>query len=288
MARLGLFGEHHPDYISPKVIRWRALTNGPLTILAIGSLPLLALEFVRDKLTEADRGFLDVVDVVVFVAFAVDYLVQFALTNRRSHFVRGEWMELLLVVSQGLAMVPALTALGVLRVLRATRALRAIAAFTRILTSVGLSSHRGREFLRQHSARLALSIAGLTWLTAGVAFTIAEDVSADADPQSFGDGLWWSISTITTVGYGDIVPTTFAGRVVGGITMVIGISVFAVVTASAAEFLMRRDGNDHSGANGAVGAQGVDGVQGAPAGANGDAGPHAAVGDRPSSGNLEP
>lgn len=57
--------------------------------------------------------------------------------------------------------------------------------------------------------------------------------------NSFFDALWWSTATITTVGYGDVYPITTAGRLVGGFTMVVGISTFAVVTAKVAEFLVR-------------------------------------------------
>lgn len=56
--------------------------------------------------------------------------------------------------------------------------------------------------------------------------------------HSFFDAAWWSASTITTVGYGDLAPVTAAGRLVGVFTMVVGISAFAVVTAKIAEFLV--------------------------------------------------
>jgi voltage-gated potassium channel len=49
------------------------------------------------------------------------------------------------------------------------------------------------------------------------------------------------LSTITTVGYGDIYPVTTAGRIIGGFTMVIGISTFALVTAKVAQFLVRSE-----------------------------------------------
>ena len=62
--------------------------------------------------------------------------------------------------------------------------------------------------------------------------------------NSFGDALWWSAATITTVGYGDIYPVTALGRVVGVFTMLVGISTFAVVTAKVAEFLVRADVDD--------------------------------------------
>ena len=73
-------------------------------------------------------------------------------------------------------------------------------------------------------------------------FTLAEDVGDNGRVESFADALWWSAATITTVGYGDIAPVTLGGRIAGVITMVVGISTFAVITARVAAFLVVDDG----------------------------------------------
>lgn len=227
------------DYLTPRIARWRAATDAPLLILAIGSLPVLLLEFGRSDMTHSDRVFLDVVNVVVLVAFALDYFVELAVARHRLSYVRGEWTSLLIVLAQAAALVPALTALGVLRILRAGRAWRGIVVLARVLAIGGAASREGRTILRRHAAGFALGVAGFTWLTSAVAFTMTEDVGANGRVQSFFDALWWSSTTITTVGYGDIAPVTVAGRLVGVVTMVVGISTFAVVTAKVAEFLVR-------------------------------------------------
>ena len=77
-----------------------------------------------------------------------------------------------------------------------------------------------------------------TWFSAAAAFTVAEDVGVNGRIEGFGDALWWSAATITTVGYGDIAPVTFTGRAIALVTMVVGISTFAVVTARVASFLV--------------------------------------------------
>ena len=56
----------------------------------------------------------------------------------------------------------------------------------------------------------------------------------DAQPDAFGsipDAMWWAVATLTTVGYGDVVPVTVMGRIVGSLVMVLGIGVFVLWTS---------------------------------------------------------
>jgi voltage-gated potassium channel len=228
-----------PDYISPGLTKWRERTDAPLLVLAIGSLPLLVLELTQSDLPRQDDLFLYLMNVVVLIAFAVDYFVELRLATDRRLYVRKEWTSLVIVISQGVAVLPVLTPLGLMRILRAGRASRAAVVLLRIFAIGGAAATEGKQILRKHAASFALGMAGFTWISAAVAFTIAEDVGDDGRVHSFFDALWWATATITTVGYGDIFPITTAGRIVGGITMLVGISTFAIVTAKVAEFLVR-------------------------------------------------
>ncbi len=111
----------------------------------------------------------------------------------------------------------------------------------RLVAIGGATRAEGRARLRRQAGALALGIAGLTWLTSAVGFTLAEDVGAEGRIHSFFDAIWWSSATITTVGYGDIAPVTVGGRLIGIVTMIVGISTFAVVTAKVAEWLVRAE-----------------------------------------------
>jgi voltage-gated potassium channel len=208
-------------------------------MLALGSLPLLLLEMTRGDLPHGDRVFLDLVNVIVLIAFATDYFVGLSLARRRVRFVRAEWAGLLLVVAQALALAPALSGFGVLRVLRAGRVWRAIAVIARVVALGGVASREGRSILRRHAAGFALGLAGMTWLTSAVAFTLAEDVGQGRRLESFFDALWWSSATILTVGDVDVYPVTTAGRITGAVAMAVGVTTFAIVTAKVAEFLVR-------------------------------------------------
>jgi voltage-gated potassium channel len=237
-------------YMTPALARWRRATDGPLIALAVGSLPVLLLELGRDRLPRWDRVFIDSVNVIVLVAFAVDYIVEFAVAGDRRRYLRSELLSLLVVVAQVAALAPSFAAVGVLRSLRAARLFRFVAVAARAVAIGGVASHDGKALLRRRAASLALGTAGLTWFTSAAAFTIAEDVGTGGRIHSFFDALWWSLSTITTVGYGDIYPVTAAGRVIAGFTMLVGISTFAVVTAKIAQFLVRSEQPD-SNSNGA-------------------------------------
>ena len=52
------------------------------------------------------------------------------------------------------------------------------------------------------------------------------------DFATLGDGLWWSLQTVTTVGYGDITPSSGSGRVIGAFVMISGIAFLTVITAA--------------------------------------------------------
>jgi len=63
------------------------------------------------------------------------------------------------------------------------------------------------------------------------------------DHQNFpsvGLGIWWALQTVTTVGYGDVVPATTAGRTIGGLEMVLGIAFISFVTAGVTSSLVQR------------------------------------------------
>lgn len=221
----------------PELRRWRRATDAPLTALALGSLPLLLLQVVSSRLTQTDRAFLLVVDITVFAAFSVDVIVEFTLASKKTLYLKAEWLGLLIVLTQMVALLPALGALGIFR---AARGARLVTTVLRIV-GIGVASSRqqGVDILKQQAARFAFGLAGLTWLTSAVAFTLAEDVGTGRRIGSFFDALWWSAATITTVGYGDIYPVTGVGRIIAVFTMLVGISTLAVVTARVASFLIR-------------------------------------------------
>src|SRR3954469_17352131 len=77
--------------------------------------------------------------------------------------------------------------------------------------------------------RAALMIASYTMVVT-VAGGLIASLTDRKDFSSFGEGLWWALQTVTTVGYGDVVPTSAVSRVIGGFVMVSGIAFLTVIT----------------------------------------------------------
>ncbi len=75
----------------------------------------------------------------------------------------------------------------------------------------------------------------------GYLFYIAEPAV-----KTFGDGIWWALVTVTTVGYGDITPLTTLGRIISGALMIIGLGLIATVTALVSANFIRNYVDSHT------------------------------------------
>jgi voltage-gated potassium channel len=154
----------------------------------------------------------------IWALFAADYLVRLALSTRRGRFVRSNLFDLAVVV---------------LPLLRPLRLLRLIT----VLHS--LNRHAGAS-LRGRVTSFAVGGTVLIVTIGALAGLDAERRSADANITTFGDALWWALTTITTVGYGDQFPVTATGRVVAAALMLAGIALLGTITAALASWLVER------------------------------------------------
>ena len=90
-----------------------------------------------------------------------------------------------------------------------------------------------RRMLSTEGVRDAAVLALVTVLGGGAAYAAVEK-SSDGQALSAWDGVWWAITTVTTVGYGDSYPTTTSGRIIAVVVMLVGIGFVAILTAAAA------------------------------------------------------
>jgi voltage-gated potassium channel len=102
------------------------------------------------------------------------------------------------------------------------------------------------------AAVLIASVTTSITVAAGLLMTV---IDKDGFP-SIGSGLWWAVQTVTTVGYGDHVPVTVAGRIVAAVVMLLGIGFVTVITASiTGSFVARSRSEQPSAGNDATSAE---------------------------------
>jgi voltage-gated potassium channel len=174
-----------------------------------------------------------VVGVVTWLVFLVDCVVQM---RHREHYGRtglGRFDLFVVIATAPWFLFPGAQAGRFVVLLRLAR-----------LARLAMAS-RGSRRLLDRLGRVAAVAAGMVVVGSSVAYYAEHPTNPDF--ATFGDALWWGIVTLTTVGYGDIVPKTPTGRWAAVAIMITGIAVLGVLAGSLASFF-RLGGNGDNGA----------------------------------------
>jgi voltage-gated potassium channel len=209
--------------------RFSRAVDGPMTVLALVMLPLIIVPLVVDLSLSTARALL-AIDYLIWAAFAVEYVVKLCLAPNRWRFVKANIPDLVIVV------VPMLRPLRVLRSVRLLRLLR----LTRLVAFAVEGLGEARGILRRRGLSWVLLIALGVVLTTAALVLEFERGNPEANIHSYPDALWWAVTTITTVGYGDRFPMSPAGRGVAVVLMVAGIAIFGIITASIAAYFVEQ------------------------------------------------
>ncbi|MEV6651022.1 potassium channel family protein [Streptomyces sp. NPDC051219] len=202
----------------PAQMRWERRTQTPLLALAIAFGIAYAVPIVAPDANSAVRTACTVTEWAVWGAFAADYLVRLVLTPDRWFFVRSHWLDLLAVL---------LPLLQPLRLLRVVSTLLLVGRRARMAPQIQLTTYVGG------------SVVGLLMFGSLAVLSVERDAPG-GNIKNLGDAVWWSFTTMTTVGYGDHAPTTGLGRVLAVGLMLSGIALLGVVTANIAAWFIAR------------------------------------------------
>lgn len=153
-----------------------------------------------------------VIQVVIWVVFFTDLMVRVSLADRRVRWLLTHPLDVLAVLW------PAFRPLKILAVI-GDRRFRADKAVVRTTRAVVVASVL------------------LIWVCS-VAVLAAERGQVGSSIENIGDAVWWAFVTIATVGYGDMVPVTAAGRAIGIVLMIVGLAMVGIITASIASWFV--------------------------------------------------
>lgn len=205
-----------------------------MLILCLYALAALAVE-TAVKVDPQIRAVLEYADYAVCMLFLVDFfLTLWFAPDRLRYLMTWGWLDLL-------SSIPALDVARwgrLARMLRIFRVLRALRATKLIATAV---LHR-----RAQNTFLAASLMALLLLVFSSVAILHFETDPSSNIKTAEDAVWWALTTVTTVGYGDRFPVTAEGRFVAGILMCAGVGLFGTFSGFLASWFLESKGEDRS------------------------------------------
>jgi voltage-gated potassium channel len=212
--------------------RWDSRAEWPLAGVAVVFLVVYSVQVLAQPVGPTSR-LLDGILYALYFVFAIDYVVRLTLADQRTRWFFRHLLDLVIL------------AVPFLRPLRTLR----LVVLVEVLQKAFGDAIRGRVVIYT-----AYSVVLLVY-AASLAVLDVERSTPDAHIKNFGDAVWWSITTITTVGYGDFVPVTLIGRLIAVLLMVGGISLIGMVTATVATWIVQNVAEQDSAHQAATAAQ---------------------------------
>lgn len=170
-------------------------------------------------------GWMDTMACAVFFA---DVCIRFRHAKSKWAFMKWGWIDLL-------ACVPYVSGLRYGRVMRVLRVIRLLRAMRSVHRIIQLILERKVE-----AGVVSLPLAAVVLIMfSSIAILICER-DGHGNIKTAEDAIWWSVSTVTTVGYGDMVPVTTEGRILAGTLMIAGVGMFGMWSALVASVLLGR------------------------------------------------
>jgi len=197
------------------------LLEGPMLLLA----GWIVIEWYL-KSANSEYQHSAISDWIIWGFFCAETLILLTLVDNVKRYLTGNWVNLFIIVFSFPLIWQLLPHAAGFRVLRL---LILLSLFFQVSSTI-------RKVLARHNLGRILMVSFLIILVSGTVMSLI-----DPNVHSTGDGIWWAWVTVTTVGYGDIVPVSIAGRIFGALLILMGIGLFTMLTASFAAFFMAED-----------------------------------------------
>jgi len=186
----------------------------------------ILLQWYLEETQAIDPLLARVADWLVWLAFLAETTLLSTLVKNRRAYLFGNWMNLV-IITGGMPFFWQFAPL--IGLLRSFRLLLVIVLLARLSKTV-------RKLLSRHQLGATLAVAFVTMVLSGI-------IISRIDPSigTIWDGMWWAWVTMATVGYGDVVPHSGAGRLFGSLLILFGVVLISLLTANLAAFFIGGD-----------------------------------------------
>lgn len=208
--------QHDPR--AARAQRWQDRFEWPVVVAALLTVPILVIQ-------ESDFGepwgtVATILNWGTWLVFLAEAVVMLSVVPDRRDWVRHHAIDLAVVVITPPFAPQAWQNGRLFRLIRLLRLVR-VSALRRLLSLEGM--------------KYAAAVAVGTVIVGGAVFASVEETTKEGAAISTWDGIWWAVTTVTTVGYGDIYPEGTAGRIIAITIMLVGIGFVALLTAFVAD-----------------------------------------------------
>lgn len=159
------------------------------------------------------------IDRTVYAIFLLDILVRLYLAPKKWEYIKKNPLDMIVAL-------PLDSLFQSARILRFLRLIRILMMSTRFMRPI-------YAVIKENQLERTITFAFLLIFVVSIPISLVEP-----NINEYGDAIWWSIVTMTTVGYGDISPETGLGRTLAVLLMLVGIGVIGMVTGSIASYLI--------------------------------------------------
>jgi voltage-gated potassium channel len=195
----------------------KKIWNETLTLLALAFLVAFSIPAFLPDISSSTQAQIEIIQWVCWFAFALDLVAGVISADSKKQYLYRHPLEIASVF---------------LPFLRPLRLMRVISFGSLAIQKIAI----GRQLAI--TVKVAITAVFVAYISA-VQITISERNIDGSNIKSFEDGLWWAVTTVTTVGYGDRFPTTTEGRLLAVLLMLVGISLVGVITASVASWFVK-------------------------------------------------
>ena len=220
LAWIGLAGITPDD--NARALGWQKRLHWLMVGVALLSLPAYLLSTA--ELSAGWHAVASVLDFVILVAFTGELVWMMWVSSHPVRYLFENWLNVIIILGAGAAALGAATEW--IAVVRGMRAAVAVLVVVRTATEF-------RVLFTRKGAPMLVGIAVLTVLVLGALF-----YWLDPKIQTFADGLWLTFITGATVGYGDVVPSTNATRLLAVITVLVGVALMTLFTGNVVAFFV--------------------------------------------------